>query len=204
MADPDYFTLASFRDEMPDMDNATTYPDARVLRAAKHITAIIEREVGTSFIARTATAEKHNGGTAAIILRKAFPIEVDSATENGVTVTDSLAIVNGILRRYSTGSFVPVTWTWGVGNVAVTYTHGYTSTLADVPGDIAEAAMQGTRSYLLEHSSNSSVLDRRSSMTNEVGTTSFVLAGEERPTGYPEVDAVIVGWRKRLNPMGFR
>ena len=60
--------------------------------------------------------------------------------------------------------------------------------------------MRGTRAYLLETRDQAGVLDRRSQMTNELGgSTTFVIAGKDHPTGYPQVDAVIVGWRDRLN-----
>lgn len=198
---PDYFTLAEFR-ALPDMADSSTYSDTRVDEAAAHITGIVEREVGTAFISRTVTAEKHDGGTDAIVLHKPHPISVTSATEDGTAVTDTLSIVSGVLRRFSSStSFTPIWWTNGIGNVSVTYTHGY-STAA--PSDIKEAVMRGTRAYLLETSEKSGVLDRRSSVTNDLGgTTSYVLAGQDQPTGYPQVDAVILGWKSRIDLYGF-
>jgi hypothetical protein len=89
-----------------------------------------------------------------------------------------------------------VSWPAGFGNISVTYVAGYSST---PPLDIKEAAMRGTRAYLLETSEKSGVLDRRSSVTNDLGgTTTYVIAGGNNPTGYPQVDAVIVGWRDRV------
>lgn len=192
---PDYFTLAELR-ALPDVSSATTYPDARVESVAAYITAIIEREVGTSFISRPVVDEIHDGGAAALYLRKRFPRAVTSVTEGGVAVTDDLRLQGGVLRRFTAGSYSPVGWVGGTGNVLVTYQAGYS---AAPPADIKEAALQGTRARLLDTMSKAVVNDRRSSVTNEVGgTTSFVLAGVDRPTGYPEVDAVILGWKARL------
>jgi len=198
----DYFTEAELR-ALPQMSDTVTYTTARVEAAAAHITSIIEREVGTSFISRTVTAEIHDGGEDAIVLRKPYVISVTSATEDGVAVTDTLRAKSGILRRFSSStSFTPIVWTTGTGNVSVTYQAGYTA-LADIPKDVKEAAMKGTRAYLLETNSNAAIDDRRTSMNTEMGTINYVIAGEDRPTGYPQVDAVILAWKARLNNYGF-
>lgn len=199
MADPEYFTLAQLR-ALPDMSDATKYTDALVLDAATYITAIIEREVGTSFIERTVTSEVHDGGTDSIVLKSSFVQSVTSATEDGVAVTDDLRAEGGVLRRFASGSYTPVRWASGLGNVAVTYEAGYSAT---PPGDILKAAMQGTRAYLLETSSTASMSDRRTSLTSDAGTISFVIAGEGRPTGFPVVDEVIMGWKRKLDVFGF-
>lgn len=200
MADPDYFTLTAFRD-MADMSDATKYPDAVVEDAADYITGIVEREVGTSFVARTVT-ETYDGGGSAIVLRKPFVQSVTSATEDGVAVTDTLRAANGVLRKYAAGTYTPLSWTSGVGNVSVTYVHGY-STLATIPADIRGAVMQGVRARLMETSSTAGINDRRTSLTNEAGTVNFVVAGEGHPTGYPVVDEVIMGWKRKLDVFGF-
>lgn len=192
---PDYFTLAELR-ALPDVSDTVTYPDARVEAVAAYITAVIEREVGTSFISRSVVDEVHDGGLTGIQLRKRFARTVTSVTEDGVAVTDNLRIQGGVLRRFTAGSYSPIRWVGGIGNVLVTYSAGYSTT---PPADIKEAALQGTRARLLDTMSKAVVNDRRSSITNEVGgTTSFVLAGEDRPTGYPEVDAVILGWKAKI------
>ena len=201
MADPEYFTLAEFR-LLPDMSNVTKYTDALVLASAAYVTAIVERECNTSFIARTVTGEIHDGGRYEIALRSPYVQSVTSATEDGVAVTSTLrAGPGGVLRRYSsTTSFIPIWWNAGVGNIAVTYMAGYSST---VPSDLAEAVKQGTRARLMDTSATAGINDRRTSMTNEAGTVSFVIAGEGRPTGYPVVDEVIMGWKRKLDVFGF-
>ena len=45
---------------------------------------------------------------------------------------------------------------------------------------------------------NSAIDDRRTSLSTEQGTVSYVIAGEDRPTGYPDVDAVIMRWARKL------
>lgn len=193
----EYFTLTEFR-ALPDMGDVSKFSDARVDEAAANIVKIIEREVGTSFIARTVTDEVHDGGVYEVILKKPFVLSVTSATENGTAVTDTLSVsTNGLLQRFASGSYVPKAWLSGSRNLRVTYQAGYSST---VPADIKEAAMRGTRAYLLETRDQAGVIDRRATMTNlDGGSTTFVIAGKDHPTGYPQVDAVIVGWRDRLN-----
>jgi hypothetical protein len=193
MADPDYFTLAEFR-TLPDMQDSQAYPDDRVLAAAAYITAIIEREVGTAFIPRARTETFDGANTYGIILNSLYVRSITSATVDGVAATGTLEAPNGIVRRRVGNAATP--WTTGLGNIVITYTYGYSAT---PPADIKEAAMRGTRAYLLETSEKSGVLDRRSSVTNDLGgTTTYVIAGGNNPTGYPQVDAVIVGWRDRV------
>lgn len=202
MADPEYFLLTELR-ALPQMSDTTTYTEARCLAAAAYITAIIEREVGTSFVSRTVTGEVHDGGTYDIVLNKPHVLSVTSATEDGAAVTDVLRVKSGIVRKFSSASsYTPGYWAAGTGNVAVTYAAGY-CVLADIPKDIKEAAMKGTRAHLLATNSNAAIDDRRTSMNTEQGQVQFVIAGEKRPTGYPEVDAVILGWKARLDNYGF-
>ena len=193
----EYFTLAEFR-ELPEMYDAAKFTDTRIDAAAAHIVGILELEVGTSFVARTVTDEVHSGGCYEIILNSPFVLSATSATENGTTVTDTLSVShNGLLQRFASGSYVPKAWLSGSRNLRVTYEAGYAAT---VPADIKEATMRGTRAYLLETRDQAGVLDRRSQITNELGgSTTFVIAGKDHPTGYPQVDAVIVAWRDRLN-----
>jgi hypothetical protein len=192
---PDYFTLAEFR-ALPDMDDSAQYADARVEAASDYIVGVIERTVKTSFVARTVTDERHDGGRDAIVLREPSALSVTGATENGVTVTRTLRVAHGILRQFASAtSYTPVRWSDGVGNIGVTYSAGYSTV---PPDDIKEAALRGTRAYLLETSSRAGVTDRRSTITNDQGTTTYVMAGPDHPTGYPQVDEVILGWRSRL------
>lgn len=199
MTDPDYFTLAELR-ALPDISDTARYTDARCLASAAYITSIIEREVGTSFIARTITAEIHDGGCPAILLRHPFVRSVTSVTENGTTVTDDVRAASGVLRRFPTGSYIPLPWLPGVGNISVTYQSGYSAT---PPADLKDAAMQASRARLLTMDSQAGIEDRRTSLSTDQGTIGFVIAGEGRPTGYPEVDEVIMGWKRKLNVFGF-
>lgn len=196
----EYFTLAELN-ALPNMTEGR-YSTARKEAAAAWIVGIIERECETSFIARTVTDELHDGGGYGIVLKTPHVLSVTSATENGVAVTDTLRVRSGVVRRFgSATSTTPGRWAAGVQNVAVTYQAGYSST---VPPDVKEAALQATRWRLLATNSNSELNARQTAITNEMGgTVTFAVAGPDRPTGYPEVDAVIVAWKRRLNTVTY-
>lgn len=196
---PEYFTLAELR-AMPDMSSATAYPPTRVETAAAYIVGVIEREVGTSFIPRTVVDEVHDGGTSAIALQSGHVLSVTSAKENGVAVTDTLLVRNGVLLRVSGTNNTPIRWAAGYANVKVTYGSGYSTS---PPADVKEMALKGTRAHLLANASDSQMNDRRTSLNTDMGVIQFVVAGEGRPTGYPEVDAMILGWKARLDVFGF-
>lgn len=196
----EYFTLPEFR-ALPDMGNTAKYPDARVEVEAAFVVSRIERFTGTSFVARTVTGEVHDGGDTGIVLFKPHVISITSATENGVAVTDSLRMVDGVLRRFAGAtSFNPSTWAASTGGVAVTYQAGFSTS---PPGDIKSAALQWTRLRMLTTSSGAGNDARATSQTTDMGTLNFLVAGKDRPSGYPEVDAVLVDWRDRLDVYGF-
>lgn len=188
---PDYFTLAELK-ALPDMSG---FSDERIEATAAGVVAIIEREVGTSFVPRTITNESHDGG-GVVMLNMPHVISITSATVNGVAMT-GLQASSGVLRA-STGS---TSFASGYGNVLVTYQAGYSTT---PPADIKEAALKATRWKLLESKASSDVSARQTSMTTDMGgTVNYAVAGPDRPTGYPDVDAVIIGWRDKLGVFGF-
>lgn len=196
---PDYFTLPELR-ALPDVSNATRYPDPRCEAAAAYIVAVIEREVGTSFVSRTVTGEVHHGGTYVVALKRPHARTLTTVTLRGVDITAECVLQDGTLWRYGAGSTEPSYFDRAPGALLVTYAAGYSAT---PPGDIKEAALQGTRARLLATNGNALVEDRRTNVTSEQGSITYAMAGKHAPTGYPEVDAVIHGWRSRLDVLGF-
>lgn len=191
MANPDYFTVAELQ-ALPDCDDFT---EAQILPAAAYFTSIVEREVGVSFVPRTHVETlSGNGGTA--LLLGSVPTSLTSVTVDGATVTVGLLDATAGVLRYDTGT---TAFTSGVGNVVITYTAGS----ATCPADIKDAVMWATRDRLIAQSQESGSWDRKSSETSDFGTVNYVLAGEKRPTGYPDLDALIASYLRTTPSYGF-
>lgn len=193
MADPDYFTLAEFR-ALPDCSGFT---DAEINNAANYFTAIVEREVGQPFIPRTFT-ETLDGRNGNVVLAQPFVRTLTSITVNGVASSlTNITVRNGVVLNTS-GYTV---WPFGLDNVVVSYTAGRYATC---PADVKDAVMWATRDRLLSQKSNSAIDMRKTSVSNEFGgITNYVLPGEKRPTGYPDLDAVIASYVRNTASLGF-
>jgi hypothetical protein len=60
------------------------------------------------------------------------------------------------------------------------------------------------RDRLMSQGSQNGIDVRRTSVTNDLGgTIQYVLPGEKRPSGYPELDAVIGRWSRKLNTVTY-
>lgn len=195
MADEPYFTTAELR-ALPDMQDATRFPDARLTAAREWVEAIIERECGTSFVHRTVTDERLTGsGTDVLALGEVYvravsAVTVDSVAYTGPEVT-ALYVAEGLVYA-GTGT------TWAAtsrGNVTVTYTHGWST---EPPADLKEAAMRAARNWLLSQHAWSGLDSRTTSLSNSDGTFTISTPGQDRPTGWPDVDATIIAWRDRV------
>lgn len=200
---PDYFTLAEVR-ALPDMGNTTRYTDDRVEAVAANVVALIERFVGCAFIPRAVTDEVHHGGTYALTLDRLFVRSVTAVSINGTPVTDRFVVEGGnVVWRYASPSGTePIYIDRAPGRVLVSYVHGY-GTGTTPPADIKEAALAATRARLIAANGNALIDDRRTNVSSEQGSIAYSFASGDRPTGYPEVDAVLVGYRDRLDVFGF-
>lgn len=204
-----YFTESELRD-LPQMSDTTKYTTARVTAARLWIESVIERKVGTSFEARSFT-ETVDGDDAncrgGILLSRPYVLTVTAVTSNGVAFTvGQLAEIaidpSGILIRRTAGSYGSGdAWDSGIRNIAVTYTAGYSAT---PPADIKEAALTAARDWLMRRYQQQGVSDRTVSLTTEMGNITYASANDLfRPTGIPDVDAVIMGYANRLDVYGF-
>lgn len=189
-----YFTTAELRD-LPDMDDEERFPDARLEAAHDWIVSIIERECDTSFIATSVTETLNGTGIEPLMLTSAYVQSVQSVTVDGVSVTApvlaDMNIQHGMLY-YGDGT----TWSNASrGNVTVTYTAGYSTT---PPADLKEAALRAARNWLLTNDAWSGKDTRVTAITNEYGNMQLSVAGPDRPTGLPEVDATIMAWARKV------
>ena len=199
---PEYFTLLELR-ALPQLGDAARYTNERCEAAAAWAVGVIEREVGgVPFIYRTVTDELHDGGRLEVVLDEPYAQNtgVLSVTENGAAVTATMRIRSGVLRKLGAAG-IPLAWSSGLENIAVTYQHGYSSV---PPGDVKEAALQLTRERLLETDSDAFTDARTVELVNELGGTSRRgEVDEDHPTGIPTIDSVIVGYRRKLDVFGF-
>lgn len=191
-----YFTTAELR-ALPDIvGQIERFPDARLVEAHDWIAAIVERECDTSFIVSTVTDERVSGtGTDTLFLRRPYAREVTAISVDGVALDApriaDLYVDHGMvyLNNYSTWA------TTTRGNVTVTYTAGYSET---PPADLKQAMLRAARNWLLTMDAWSGKDSRSTSISNQDGTFQLSVAGENRPTGIPDVDAVIMGWAQRV------
>lgn len=192
---PDYFTLDELR-ALPHVGDETQFPNERCEAAAAYIVGIIEREVGTSFVAREWT-QTFDGGVRSLALTQSggYVLSIEQVLAAGVDVTDQAVLRGSYAARRDASPWAP-----GVQTLTVKYKGGYSAT---PPPDVKEQALNGTRSHLLATADGSALNQRRTSLTTDQGVVAFVVAGENRPTGYPEVDAMILGWKRRIDAGGF-
>jgi len=189
-----YFTTAELR-ALPDMGDTSRFPDARLVAAHDWIVAIIERECDTSFIPTTVTETLNGTGRDGLFLSSPYVRSVTSIAVDDVALSqhevDTMLVQDGVLY-YPTGTY------WSAasrGNVTVTYVAGYSET---PPGDLKEAALRGARYWLLAMDGWSGIDERSTSISNEYGNINMAVAGPDRPTGLPAVDATIMAWARRV------
>lgn len=197
MADPEYFTTAAVQ----ALPGCSGFTEAEVLEAAAYFVDIVEREVGTPFVPRSYTETLRGDGCTQLVLSQIYVRSLTSVTVGGVTVdVSTLDATHGVLRYATATSWGMTPWQWGVA-VVVVYSAG---AYATCPDDIKDAVLWATRDRLLGQSDASGIDSRKTSMTNDLGgTTTYLLAGEKRPTGYPDLDAVIASYVRNTASFGF-
>ncbi len=226
-----YFDLAELRalpnmsDPPPGNTAGFKYPDAQLLAARMWIEALIERVCDTSFVQRYARQVfdgNHTDPLGTLSLREPYARSVLSVRLNGVFMTPTelagLAVFeSGKLERYATGyavqsgDYSPFSdgmgygynigpWPRGRRNIEVRYAAGFSDL---PPDDLRQAALQAARYRVLSVYGASGTPDRALSVSGEYGVFSLASANvKDRPTGLPEVDATILGWRDHVRIPG--
>lgn len=196
----DYFTLEEVR-ALPDMNDATRFTPTKVDAASAFIEDLVERLCGTSFVAREVIETLDGNGGTILSLKTPYVLSVETVTVNGVVLTDEFTVDAGLLERRTAGTFTSQPWTRGRRNITVTYQSGYST---QPPFDLKSAMLQGTRYRLLSFDAKSGLSDRAMSITNEFGNVNLATSNADgRPTGLPEVDAVIMGWARKTNTVTY-
>jgi hypothetical protein len=197
-----YFTLAELR-AMPDIGDVGKHSDERLIAAGEWAESTIERTVRTSFVARS-KVETLDGDRqdceGRLSLSSRFVLGVTAVTSNGVEFdAGQLAEVKvtgrRIYRRTVDTYSGSIAWDTGVQNIVVTYNSGYSTT---PPGDIKDAALQAARYRVLRTAAKAGISDRATALTNELGNVQLSTAAPDRPTGLPDVDVVLIQWRRHI------
>lgn len=181
------FDLVSLR-SMPDMGDTQRFPLANLQAARDWIEGIVEAAVGTSFCERVYIEQHRADATTTVWVNALHSYELRSVAVDGVDSPGWTLTPDGALTA-------PTAQT---GTVTVVYTSGYST---HAPDEIATAALIAARARVLA-SGSSGIPDRSRGMSNEFGNLTFSVAGVNAPTGFPEVDAVLLRWRDRFHLPG--
>lgn len=127
-----------------------------------------------------------------VLLPKMFPRSLIKVTISGETktTTDWKLDEHGLVRVAQATTFKVPTTTEVGRNCSIAYEHG----LDSPPEDLREAALVAIRERLLNDQAGRPML---SVADGAGGTTRFAVASEDRPTGNPDVDAVLISHRDR-------
>ena len=185
-----YVSLAEIR-ALPGLSSTTSFTTATLGSARNWFEDLAEEFCGVAFVPRYGR-ELFDGcgqntirlkGRGVHQLRKLLSVKVDGVSK---TLTDFVSYPTGKVY-WKAGSF-----STGYQNVEINYEHGH-----DKPDeDLRQAALAAIQTKLLGDMSG--IPDRAISMTTDTGTYGLSLAGAERPTGIPAVDAVLKRKNERL------
>jgi hypothetical protein len=158
----------------------TTYPAETLAAARTWFEDLAERHIGVAFVGRY-----WRGTVCFLPIVGAHPY-IRTVREIVVGVAQSTV---GWLTDGAGRIWHPDGTTHTGRTVTVAYEHGWTSP----PADLVRAAVQASAYRLLGDASGISA--RATGVSNEFGNIAYSTATADRPTGLPEVDAVLNGYR---------
>jgi hypothetical protein len=193
------FAVAEFR-ALADMADTAKYPTARVAAERTRIEALFERACGASFVERYAREVLDGAGGPVVEtetgrLRRILSAREDGAFLTGASLSGMTVLRHGAVVR-APGEFWKPT---APGNVELRLVVGWSESY---PDDLRAAAMDAVRYRLVQARSGAAIPERATSLTTEAGTFAVATAGLRRPTGLPEIDAVVLGWAEALRSPG--
>jgi hypothetical protein len=187
-----FFELADLRAVDGLAGNSTLYPTAALRAARDRVETFFEDVTAEAWVPRFAR-ETHTGdGGSLIVLDQVSGRSVVSVSLDGVAATDLTIfklLPEGLER--TTGAFTSPSG-GADGNVIVEYLYG----ADEPPADLWGAAMRLARHMVL--GSNSRIDERTMAMTTDFGTFQLGTASSKRPSGLPEVDAVLSRYSDRV------
>jgi hypothetical protein len=185
IADAYYVSLADIR-AIPSLSNATSYPNDKLEEARIWFEDKAEIFCGRAFVPRFGHEVLDGTGSDTIFLdhlniRTLLYVKVNGVAQTGLTTWD--------LKR--SGKVVRDTGVFAAGelNVEVGFEYG----LDEPDADLRAAALTAIKAKLL--GDRSGIPERALTMTTDVGGFTLALAGKDRPTGIPDVDAVLLDRR---------
>lgn len=191
-----YAELAEIRG-LDALGNTSKYPTAVLDRARWQAEEKFEDATGVAWVPRHDRQVAFGDNTTQLLLRWPRPRSLVAVTVNGTAAADLTAFSlydTGLIERTS-----GVVWPTGVtssGNIVVEYTHGYDRP----PEDLRMAFLAYVRYLVLDTTSR--IPDRASSYSTDFGTFQLVTAGFNRPTGLPEIDAILNEHSHRVAGIG--
>lgn len=181
-----YATVQHVR-ALDGVGDAYVYSDDAVLEGIAYAEALIDRYCGVPFEPKNLAVSLDPVARPQIFVGRPFLRTVVSCSISGVvqSVTGWVARSDGYVRRPS-GTFA-ATSNAVTDSVELVVTYGAAT---ETPTDIAWAARTIARQYLLDLTGR--MPDRALSATSEFGTIQLAQpGGPGRPTGMPEVNAVL-------------
>lgn len=188
-----YVELAEIR-ALEGFSNTTKYPTATLEAARTQAEDRFENAMRVAWVPRYMRETLDGNNRSDVILTWPRPRQVLSVTTDGAAVADLTQF-----RLYSYGVLERSNGVWfladvygGGRNVIVEYTHGYDRPVED----IRQAFLTYVRYLLFE--TQSRIPDRASAFSTPDGTFQLVTAGFNRPTGLPDVDAILNAHSHRI------
>ena len=201
------FEVAEVREVYPELSDTGRYTSAEIRRARDEATARLEEAAQVSFSTRRTVETMNGDDTTRLLLPHVEVSGIYSVTIYDETIPGADAIEDafdgteladveidgpaGVLKR--TDGDV---WPRGHRNVLVDYEHGYEFP----PEPVRRAAMKLAVEALVP----SALPSRALSQTTDLGEIRISVANPEagRPTGDPEIDAVILQFGRRRPTIG--
>lgn len=199
------FEIADLRAAHPELSDVERYTSAAIRTARDEATERLEEAAQVAFATRRTIQTVSGDETTRLLMPHVEITAVNSVTlYNEITGADAvedefdgteIADVEidshaGVLKRTTN------LWPYGHNNIVVDYEHGYAST----PNPVKRAAMRLAVEALVPNALPSRAL----AQSTDVGDFRISVANPEagRPTGDPEVDAVILMFGRRRPTVG--
>lgn len=187
-----YAELVDIRALEGIFDNSVMYTTAVLELARAGAEAFIEDVTATAWVPRFAR-ERHAGdATSCLVLDHVDPRQLISVTIDGIAVSDlsGFAFTAHGTLEWSAGTFTEPTSTGE--NVVIEYLHGKD----EPPEDLRRACLRLIRHLVVATTSRFD--ERAISVSADGMVTQLATAGRKRPTGLPDVDAILARYTHRL------